>query len=323
MAAAAAPGGELSGRRVLLTRSPDRAGAMAAALAAAGAEPLLLPLIDFERAPDQAALARALSRLAAGGYDWLVVSSITTVRALKELAAAQGAHLASLVPDGVRVATIGPSSRRVLEAEGLRVDLAPEGKQSAEGLVELWGSAGGTEGADDGARPAGEDSSPVRVLLPQSDIAAETLAEGLIAHGCEVETVVAYRTVDYPAAESRRLTARLLIGTADGEPAGQAAPAVVLTPDEASGELAAGRLDAVVAASPSAARRIHAVLRPLDATALIAIGEPTAAELRALGLDAAATASTPTPGGIVDAVARARGVRDPAPSELPAHPPRP
>ena len=290
MPADTAPGGALSGRRVLLTRSPDRAGAMAAALAEAGAEPLLLPLIDFERAPDQAALAQTLSRLAAGGYDWLVVSSITTVRALKELAAAQGTQLASLVPDGVRVATIGPSSRRVLEAEGLRVDLAPEGKQSAEGLVELWGAV------------PPQDGSP-RVLLPQSDIAAPTLAEGLLARGFEVETVVAYRTVDYPAADSMRLTAPL----AAGEPAGQAAPAVVLRPDEANRELAAGRLHAVVAASPSAARRIHAVLRPLGATALIAIGEPTAAELAALGLEPAATAATPTPSGIVDAVARALG----------------
>ncbi|WP_077490018.1 uroporphyrinogen-III synthase [Sinomonas mesophila] len=297
MPAAAAPGGGyLSGRRVLLTRSPDRAGAMAVALAEAGAEPLLLPLIDFERTPDQASLAQALSRLAGGGYDWLVVSSITTVRALKELAAAQGMHLASLVPEGVRVATIGPSSRRVLEAEGIRVDLAPGGKQSAEGLVELWGA-----GPADDAVGTGSGGAAPRVLLPQSDLAAPTLADGLRAHGCAVETVVAYRTVDYPAAEALRLTAEL----AAGEPAGQAAPAVVLGPDEANGELAAGRLDAVVAASPSAAQRIHAVLRPLGATALIAIGEPTAAELRALGLTAAATASTPTPRGIVDAVARA------------------
>ena len=308
-------GSPLSGRRVLLTRSPDRAGAMAAALTEAGAEPLLLPLIDFERAADQSALARALARLAAGGYDWLVVSSITTVRALKELAAAQGAHVASLVPAGVRVATIGPSSRRVLEAEGIRVDLAPEGKQSAEGLVELWGSSPGA--ADDGAGPAEEDGTRVRVLLPQSDLAAPTLAEGLRAHGCDVETVMAYRTVDYPAADARRLTAPL----AAGEPAGQAAPAVVLAPDEANGELAAGRLDAIVAASPSAARSIHAVLRPLDATALIAIGEPTAAELRALGLTVADTASTPTPGGIVDAVARAVDPSRSDPSARPVPPP--
>jgi uroporphyrinogen-III synthase len=268
---------------------------MARALAAAGAEPLLLPLIDFERAADQGALSAALDRLSAGEYGWLVVSSITTVRALKEAAAARGAELGRLVPPGVRIATIGPSSRRVLEAEGLRVDLAPEDRQSAEGLVALWAYA------DDGGASGGDGAGITRVLIPQSDLVAPTLAEGLDARGWDVDTVTAYRTVDYPADPSHRLTAPLV----SGEPAGEEAAAVVLAPAEANGELTAGRIDAVVAASPSAARRIHAVLHPLDATALIAIGEPTAAELRALGLVVGATAATPTPEGIVDAVARA------------------
>jgi uroporphyrinogen-III synthase/uroporphyrinogen III methyltransferase/synthase len=285
--------GALAGRRVLLTRSPDRAGAMARALAQAGAEPLLLPVIDFEQAEEPAALSAALDRLAAGEYAWLVVSSITTVRALKEAAAGRGTTLAELVPEAVHVATIGPSSRRVLEAEGLRVDLAPSDRQSAEGLVELW------SWLDDGA--AGADGAGVaRVLLPQSNLAAPTLADGLAAKGWAVEAVTVYRTVDYPADPARRLTAVLAVAGEGGEEA----PGVVLTPHEANGELAAGRIDAVVAASPSAARRIHETLHPLEAVQLIAIGEPTAAELRALGLAVGATAATPTPEGIAEAVAR-------------------
>jgi uroporphyrinogen-III synthase len=290
-----AGGSHLAGRRILLTRSPDRAGAMARALAEAGAEPLLLPVIDFERAADQAALQSALARLSAGEYSWLVVSSITTVRALKEAAGDRGVPLTDLVPPGVRIATIGPSSRRVIEAEGLRVDLAPAGKQSAEGLVELWAYA------DDSGAAGADGAGTLRVLIPQSDLAAPTLAEGLDGRGWDVDTVTAYRTVDYPADPALRLVASL----AAGEPAGQEARAVVLGPDEANGELAAGRIDAIVAASPSAARRILAVLRPLEATRLVAIGEPTAAELRGLGLAVGATAATPTPEGIVDAVARA------------------
>lgn len=287
------PGSPLAGRRVLLTRSPDRAGAMARALAEAGAEPLLLPLIDFERAEDQAALAAALDRLAAGEYGWLALSSITTVRALKEAAAARGLALPELVPPGTRIATIGPSSRRVIEAEGLGVHLAPEDKQSAEGLVGLWAYADDAASGADGA-------GILRVLIPQSNLAAPTLADGLDARGWAVDTVTAYRTVDFPAHPARRLTAPL----ASGEHAGQEARAVVLAPAEANGQLAAGTLDAVVAASPSAARRIHDVLHPLATTRLIAIGEPTADELRRLGLMVGATAKTPTPEGVVDAVAR-------------------
>ncbi|WP_138442447.1 uroporphyrinogen-III synthase [Sinomonas susongensis] len=286
------PAGGLTGRRVLLTRSPDRAGAMAAALAGAGAEPLLLPLIDFERTPDAEGLAAALTRLRGGEYAWLVVSSITTVRALKDYSAGQGLRLVDLVPEGVKIATIGPSSRRAVEAEGLRVDLAPDGSQSAEGLLEAWAPS------DDGGAAGSDGAGATRVLLPQSDLAAPTLAEGLDALGWDVDAVTAYRTVDYPADPQRRLTAGLALGA---EPAG----AVVLAPDEARAQLAAGRLDAVVAASPSAARRIHETLRPLEGTSLIAIGQPTAEELRSLGLPVGATAARPTPEGIVDAVIHA------------------
>ncbi|MDQ4503319.1 uroporphyrinogen-III synthase [Sinomonas sp. ASV322] len=302
-------GRPLAGRRVLLTRSPDRAGAMASALAAAGAEPLLLPLIDFESARDAGTLEAALARLAAGDYAWLVVSSITTVRALKQFAAERGDSLRSLVPEGVRIATIGPSSGRVLESEGLRVDLAPEGKQSAEGLVELWAYA------DDGGAAGADGAGAVRVLIPQSSLAAPTLSDGLVERGWDVDVVTAYETVDYPADPARRLTAELAVGT---EPrlAAEPSPAVALSPDEAQGELAAGRIDAVVAASPSAAQRICETLRPLDATRLVAIGQPTAAELRSLGVDVAATATRPTPEGIVDAVVEAL-LRPPRPSVPP------
>ncbi|KHL01657.1 uroporphyrinogen-III synthase [Sinomonas humi] len=292
MSSSSGRGGGLGGRRILLTRSPDRAGAMASALAEAGAEPLLLPLIDFERASDRDELAQALARLQAGEYAWLVVSSITTVRALKGYSFEEGLRLADLVPEGVRVATVGPSSRRVLEAEGLRVDLAPEGRQSAEGLLGEWAYA------DDGGAAGSDGAGAVRVLLPQSDLAASTLADGLAARGWAVDTVTAYRTVDYPADPRRRLTAELAVGT---EPAG----AVVLSPHEACAQLASGAIDAVVAASPSAARRIDETLRPLGSTSLIAIGQPTAEELRSLGHVVAATAPKPTPAGIVDAAIHA------------------
>ena len=52
----------LEGARVLVTRSPDRAGALVAALRETGAEPLLLPLIDFEHAARPALAGRRLRR---------------------------------------------------------------------------------------------------------------------------------------------------------------------------------------------------------------------------------------------------------------------
>ncbi|MGG5171149.1 uroporphyrinogen-III synthase [Pseudarthrobacter sp. J1738] len=277
----------LNGYRVLITRSPDRAGALCSALKHAGAEPWLLPLIDFERASDQHSIELCLDAMVAGGFDWLVVSSITTVRALKEAAAERGTTLAALVPERTKVATIGPSSRAILEAEGLTVHLAPTGVQSAEGLLDVW--------------PAGECS----VLLPQADIAAEALCDGLRAAGAEVRTVTAYHTVDYPARPEHRLTQELEpgLGTESATVAGgdTTAWAGELDGPAAVARLNAGGLDAVVAASPSAARRIHTTLGDLGPAAFIAIGESTAAQARTLGIDVAATAATPTPQGIVQA----------------------
>ncbi|MCT9870088.1 uroporphyrinogen-III synthase [Paenarthrobacter aurescens] len=263
-----------------MTRSADRARPLAALLSSLGAEPLVLPLIDFERAEDQASLDVALDRLAAGGFDWLVISSITTARVLMEKAAERGTTPAQLVPDGTRVATIGPSSLRILKAIGLSVVLAPKELQSADGLVELW------------------DAAPARVLLPQADIAAPGLREGLAAKGAQVTSVVAYHTVDYPARMGLRLEAELpaavVVSGQDLQP--------MSSPEEVRVALDAGTLDAVVAASPSAARRIAETLLPLGRCRLIAIGRPTAAEAGRLGLAVAATAKEPTPDGIVAAL---------------------
>ncbi|WP_258229333.1 uroporphyrinogen-III synthase [Arthrobacter sp. HMWF013] len=275
-----APAGVLNGRRVLITRSADRARPLASLLGSLGAEPLVLPLIDFERAADQPGLDDALDALAAGAFDWLVVSSITTVRMLVEKAAERGTTPAALVPAGTRVATIGPSSRQTLEAVGIPVALAPVDIQSAEGLVDLWTAA------------------PESVLLPQADIAATALRDGLAAKGAAVTAVVAYHTVDFPARPELRLAA---------EPAPAVGGAVheaprELSPSQARRELDGGAIDAVVAASPSAARRIAATLLPLGSCRFIAIGRPTAAEAAALGIPVAATAKVPTPDGIVAAL---------------------
>ncbi|WP_218712834.1 uroporphyrinogen-III synthase [Arthrobacter sp. BF1] len=302
-------GAPLTGLRVAVTRSADRAGAMADALAAAGAEPVLVPVIDFE-VGEQKVLGESLQRLAAGEYRWLVISSITTVRALKQWCEAAGTSLNTLIPAATSVATIGPTSVAVLAAEGIHAELAPVDLQSAAGLVALWPDFD----AADGGSP--------RVLLPQSNLAEPTLVNGLTAKGWQPEIVTAYRTVDYPAQPELCLTATLEPKTPErgwisqvaqrpkksycprGAFGSNAYP--ILTPAEAAGQIAAGAIDAVVLASGSAARRVAATMAPLPESCLvIAIGQPTRAEAQRLGMVVAATAEHPTPEGIVAALALA------------------
>jgi uroporphyrinogen-III synthase len=281
-----AGGRPLEGCRVLVTRSPERSGPLAEALRRAGAVPLLLPLTAAERAPDQPALGDAFEALGAGRFEWLVVSSATTVLALQEQAAEHGVELRNWLPAGTRVAAVGPASRKALEAAGIAVHFEPQREHSAAGIVDGW--------------PGGSAA----VLLPQADIAAPALARGLEAKGARVHTVVAYATVDFPAEPGRHLGAKIPGGAGDG---GTAAALPLLTPAEAKAEVDDGVLAAVVAASPSAVRRIAAALAPLGSCRLVAIGPATAAEAETHGLPVAATAREATPEGLVAAVVQAIG----------------
>ena len=282
-ASAAASGNErgngpLDGVRVLITRSPERSLPLVGALTEAGAQALLLPLIDFERAADEHSLDVACDALGAGAYDWLVITSATTVHVLLAKATDRGLNLRQWIPARTRIAAVGPASRKLLETAGLPVAVTPKAEQSAAGLLEVW--------------PAGAG----KVLLLQADIAPPRLAEGLTAAGCLVTAVTAYRTVDYPAAPERRLA----IPAADGGP-GHAPSYSLLAPEAAAAEIAAGLIHVVVAASPSAVRRIDA-LSPLHGCRLVAIGRSTAEQAAALGLTVAAIAAEPTPQGLVAAV---------------------
>ena len=121
------------------------------------------------------------------------------------------------------------------------------------------------------------------VLVPRAAEGRPELVDGLAAAGAEVVAPVAYRTVAAPAASL--------------EPLGDL--------------LAAGRLDAVAFASPSAVRSVVGALGAraalLGRVRLGAIGPTTAAALRAAGLTAGAVPAAHTAEGLADALAEALG----------------
>lgn len=264
----------LAGRTALLLRAPDRAAGTVDALAARGARTVLCPLIDFELPADTAELDAGVRRLVSGGYDWMVLTSITTIRALKQRAEALGLELS--VPAATRLAAVGEASARVARTEGFRVDFVPADK-SATGLVDEISLDGGE-----------------RVFLPQTDIAAETLATGLSGRGASCDVVLAYRTVDAPAAPERRLTAALAVGTGT-----RPADAEVWEPARLRCDL--GEVDAVLFTSPSIARAFAAAAGTGFAGIAVAIGEATRAELEALGFARIVTSAEPTPDAMADA----------------------
>jgi uroporphyrinogen-III synthase len=164
----------LDGWRVLVPRGGKWGDAVAASLRAHGAIPVIAPLINFASTEHPEALGAALEELEQGVFEWLVVTSATTVDVLMS-------HRTK-VPRHTRIAAVGETTAAALTLAGYPVDFIPERDNSARGLVKEWPVTG----------VAG------RVLVPQSEIAEPTLVAGLSRLGFDARFVAAYRTVGVP-----------------------------------------------------------------------------------------------------------------------------
>jgi uroporphyrinogen-III synthase len=169
-----------AGAAVVITRPRRQAEPLAAAVAALGRRPVILPLLEIGPAPDPALLARVLADL--GRYALVAFVSPNAVDAA--FAHIPGEHW----PDGVDIAVVGEGSRAALARHGIRDDDGA-GKvrihsphdpacSDSEHLLE----------ALDLAAIAGR-----RVLVVRGDGGREVLPDALRAAGCAVETVAAYR----------------------------------------------------------------------------------------------------------------------------------
>ncbi|MFN8544011.1 MAG: uroporphyrinogen-III C-methyltransferase [Candidatus Binatia bacterium] len=185
----------LFGRRIVITRPRAQAGSLAQRLEDQGAETILFPTIAIAPPADAAALDRAVA--SAGGYDWIVFTSVNGVRAFLDRLAALGRDVRELA--GVRLAAIGPETAAELERHLLRPAVVPA-TYVAEGLL---------------AALAGEDLRDRRVLLPRAAGARAILPETLAARGARVDEVIAYRAVVPPEIDAGAMQAALAAGTID------------------------------------------------------------------------------------------------------------
>jgi uroporphyrinogen-III synthase len=170
----------LAGWRVLVPRGGKWGDGVAADLRSYGAIPVIAPMINFASADDAQGLANALYELQDGQFDWIVITSATTVDVL----VSQGIS----VPTKTKIAAVGETTAAAIALAGRPADFVPEGDNSARGLVKEW--------------PRAEISG--RVLIPQSEVAEPTLVSGLGDLGLEVQFVSAYRTVGVPVADPVR-----------------------------------------------------------------------------------------------------------------------
>jgi uroporphyrinogen-III synthase len=152
----------LEGRRILVLRPEGQAEDLVRALAAEGADAVVVPAIRILPLPDTEALDAALRR----DHDWVIFTSINGVAAIQE----------TIPPaNDTRVAAVGPATAEALVSAGVAVDFVPSAYTTVALATELPGP-------------------PSRVCVVRAEAAGPDLETILADRGYEVERVNAYRT---------------------------------------------------------------------------------------------------------------------------------
>lgn len=219
----------LAGRRIAITRPEPGGAGLARQLAAAGAVPVLLPLIAVAPPTDPAPLRAAAARL--DSYDWVVFTSANAVRRLHDVL--QDAGPAQTV--SARVAAVGSATADAVRTLlGWQVAAVPK-RFAGDALV--------------GAMTAVAPVQGRLVLWPRAELARDALPRDLARAGARLDHPVAYRIEPRPEA-AQRLAALLQRGEID---------VVVLTSPSA--------VDALAAAAPRASGALLCVIGSTTAQA--------------------------------------------------------
>ena len=171
--------------RILVTRPSAQAPELCSLLEERGLTPVAVPTVAIDGASAAADLDAMIEGL--DGADWLVLTSVNGADALAARLATTGRRL----PPDLRVAAVGPATAAALGAAGIRVDHVPEDFLTVA------------------IAPGLGEGSERRVVLARADSATPALRDALEAGGATVEEVVAYRTVEGPAASRDALRAAL------------------------------------------------------------------------------------------------------------------
>jgi uroporphyrinogen-III synthase len=166
----------LAGKTIVITRALHQSTNFEGLLRERQAVPLLYPCLAVAPPDDITLLDSALNRIANGGFDWLILTSANTVRALAQRLNAL--ELSPTIFASVKIAAIGSATAEAARCLlNLKVIAIPD-----------------TYLSEDLARTI-QPSRGARVLLPLSTLANPSLARILSTIGARVTTVYAYRTI--------------------------------------------------------------------------------------------------------------------------------
>jgi len=177
----------LHGVRVLVGRARHQAGALSSELKKLGAEVLEIPFIEIRKPRSFKPLDNALKTL--NTYDWLILTSVNGVEAMWDRMARLRMRNGAVVH--IRIAAIGPATKKAIEKRGLKVDVVPK-EYVAESVV----------------RSLRRKTKGKRVLLVRAKVARDVIPRELRKAGADVDVVEAYETV-VPLSSRTRLRAAL------------------------------------------------------------------------------------------------------------------
>lgn len=173
----------LAGLRVLVTRTRKQAGTFSALLRQQGAIVREIPTIEIRPPQSWSQLDEALRRHEK--FDWLILTSVNGVEALA--ARCRKLRLPVRKLNHLKIAAIGPATKKALEKCGLKVSVVPS-EYVAEAVVEkLQHKVKGK-----------------RVLLVRAAIARDVIPRQLKKAGAEVTVSEAYCTA-IPGSSRRKL----------------------------------------------------------------------------------------------------------------------
>jgi uroporphyrinogen-III synthase len=297
----------LAGVRVLVGRARHQASVLSAELRKHGAHVIEIPFIEIRKPRSFKPLDKALKSLRE--YDWLILTSVNGAEAMWERLgklkggraglgegrdfsrAAQGRKQntpsAAETPRSkcLRVAAIGPATKRAIERRGVKVEVVPR-EFVAESVV----------------RSLRRRVKGKRVLLIRGKVARDVIPRELRRAGAHVDVVEAYETV-VPRSSRSRLRAAL-------EHSRQ--PNVITFTSSSTVRnfvalLGGSSLQAIVRDQRSRGRggQQHT---SIDGVQFASIGPITSATLQELGFPVHIEAKQYTIPGLVNAVVKAFGV---------------
>jgi uroporphyrinogen-III synthase len=164
----------LAGKRIVVTRARGQSSSLVTALTELGAEVIELPTIEIVPLESYETLDEVLRNIA--GYQWLIVTSVNTVKVLAERLTVLELDPATCC--GLRKAAIGSATARAMLEQGMAADVIPKQYVAESLLAEL-----------------GDEVKGSRILLARATIARDVIPEELTRRGAQVDVVDAYRTV--------------------------------------------------------------------------------------------------------------------------------